>query len=187
MRGPMLLKPFWMWTTAVVCVCLVEGAAAQMPGPTAEHEWLKGEVGTWDAKMKLFHTPGEEPTITEATETVELGPGGLWILSKFEGEIMGMPFTGHGVTGYDPAKKKFVGTWVDGMSPYLMISEAEYDPATKTATGFAEGRDPMSGEIVKYKQISRTIDENTRTFEMLQPEKDGTYVKMMEIEYTRKK
>jgi hypothetical protein len=178
--------------TSFVCVmmCVVSlcnFAAAQAPGPTAEHKLLQGEVGTWNAKMKLFHTPGAEPSVSDATETIELGPGGLWILSKFEGEIMGMPFTGHGATGYDPVKKKYVGTWVDGMSPNLMITEGEYDPATKTTTSFAEGRDPASGATIKYKQISRTIDENTRTFEMLQPGEGGEFVKMMEIEYTRKK
>lgn len=162
-------------------------AAAQMPGPTAEHELLKEAIGTWDATMKLYQAPGEEPTVTKATETVELGPGGLWVLSKFECEMMGMPFVGHGVNGYDPVRKKYVGTWVDSMSPSMMISEGEYDPATKTATSFAEGRDPVSGEMIKYKQISRTIDADTRVFEMHRPEKDGTYVKMMEIEYTRKK
>lgn len=173
---------------AVAGVALLSDiAAAQAPGPTAEHKLLQDEVGTWNAKMKLFPTPGAEPTVTDATETIELGPGGLWILSKFEGEIMGMPFTGHGVTGYDPVKKKYVGTWVDGMSPSLMITEGEYDPATKTTTSFAEGRDPASGATIKYKQISRTIDENTRTFEMLQPGEGGEFVKMMEIEYTRKK
>jgi len=162
-------------------------AVAQLPGPTAEHELLKGEVGTWDAKMKLFTAPGEEPTVTDATETIELGPGGLWILSKFESELMGMPFAGRGVTGYDPVKKKYVGTWIDSMSPNLMTIEGEYDPATKTTTSFGEARDPVSGATIKYKQISRTIDENTRTFEMYRPEKNGEYVKMMEIAYTRRK
>jgi hypothetical protein len=177
-----------MLVLAVLSVALLCNiAAAQVPGPTAEHKLLQGDVGTWDAKMKLFHTPGAEPTVTDATETIELGPGGLWILSKFESEIMGMPFTGHGVTGYDPVKKKYVGSWADSMSPYLMTMEGEYDPATKTTTSFAEGRDPASGATIRYKQISRTIDENTRTFEMLQPGEDGEFVKMMEIEYTRKK
>ena len=73
------------------------------------------------------------------------------------------------------------------MSPHLMTTEGEYDPATKTTTSFAESRDPMSGKTIKYKQISRTIDENTRTFEMLRPDEGGEYVKMMEIEYTRRK
>ncbi|MGD9636074.1 MAG: DUF1579 domain-containing protein [Pirellulales bacterium] len=167
-------------------VLLASTAAAQLPGPTAEHALLKEGVSTWDATMKMYEASGEEPTVAKATETVELMPGGMWVLSKFESEFAGMPFTGRGVTGYDPWKKKYVGTWIDSMSPSLMISEGEYDPATKTATSYAEGRAPVSGEIIKYKQVSRTIDANTRTFEMYRPEKDGEFVKMMEIEYKRR-
>lgn len=168
---------------------LVEVAAAQdvtSPAATKEHELLKHDVGTWDATMKIYAAPGEEPAVSEATETNELLPGGIWLLSNFKGEIMGMPFSGHGVTGYDPVEKKYIGTWVDSMSPYLMTMEAEYNPATKTLTGFGEGRDPASGEMVKYKQISRKVDDDTRTFEMQMPDGAGGYQKMMEIEYKRR-
>ena len=35
--------------------------------------------------------------------------GGFWQLSAFKSEMMGQPFEGRGATGYDPAKKKYVG------------------------------------------------------------------------------
>jgi hypothetical protein len=171
----------------VMLVGVASAQEAMSPAATQEHAVLKNDVGTWDATMKIYSVPGEEPAVSEATETNELLPGGIWLLSNFEGEIMGMPFSGHGVTGYDPVEKKYVGTWVDSMSPNMMRMEAEYDPATKTMTGYGEGRDPASGEMIKNKQISRTIDDDTRTFEMLMPDGEGGYQKMMEVEYTRRK
>lgn len=161
-------------------------AAAQIQA-TAEHELLKDQVGVWDAHVKLYHTPGEEPEVTECTETVEMLPGGMWITSRFEGKIMGMPFTGIGTSGYDPTEKKFIGTWVDSMSPYLQTIKGDYDPETKTLTSISESRNPLNGEKITYKEIGRKIDDDTRTFEMQMPNDDGEYVKMMEIEYTRKK
>lgn len=112
----------------VPSILLIDVAVAQMPGPTKEHEVLKSDVGTWDAKMKLFHTPGAEPTVQDATETVELMPGGMWLLTTYESKIMDMPFSGRGVTGYDPVKKKYVGTWVDNLNPHLHLIEGDYDP-----------------------------------------------------------
>jgi hypothetical protein len=41
--------------------------------------------------------------------------------------------------------------------------------------------------MIKYKQISRTIGDDTRTFEMQMPDGEGGYQKMMEVEYTRRK
>ena len=43
--------------------------------------------------------------------------GGLWVASTFQGDFGGMTFEGRGQFGYDPAKKKYVGTWIDSMSP----------------------------------------------------------------------
>ena len=36
-----------------------------------------------------------------------------------------MEFHGQGQTGYDPNKKKYVGTWVDSISPTIMIMEGD--------------------------------------------------------------
>jgi hypothetical protein len=171
---------------AAIVAVDVQRAAAQIQ-PTAEHELLKELVGTWHAHVKLYHTPGEEPEVTECTETVEMLPGGMWVTSRFEGKIMGLPFTGIGTSGYDPTEKKYIGTWVDSMSPYMQTIKGDYDPETKTMTSISESRNPMNGAKITYKEIGREIDDDTRTFEMHMPNDKGEYVKMMEIEYTRKK
>jgi hypothetical protein len=132
----------------------------------------------------LFHTPDAEPTISKATETNEL-IGGMWLVSRFEGQLLGMPFTGLGQWGYDPAEKKYVGTWIDNMTPYMQTIRGDYDPATKTMTSLSESRDPVSGEKITYKETARTVDENTRVFEMYMPGEDGEYRKMLEVEYKR--
>ncbi len=173
------------WMSIMMVLSVAGVAAAQMAQPTKEHEILKEGVGTWDGTIKLFSAPGEEPAESKCTETVEL-VGGMWLVSKFEGEIMGTPFEGRGTSGYDPEKKKYVGTWIDSVSPTMMLMEGDYDPATKTLTATAEGRDPASGEKVIYKEISRTIDQNTRSFEMQIPGENGEYWTMMTIEYKRR-
>jgi len=162
----------------------LQQVVAQQPGPTKEHEIFKQDVGKWDATMKLYHTPDAEPTISKATETNEL-IGGMWLVNRFEGELMGMPFSGIGQWGYDPAEKKYVGTWIDNMTPYMQTIRGDYDPATKTLTSLSESRDPMTGEKITYKETARTIDENTRQFEMFMPDGKGGYQKMLEVEYKR--
>ena len=86
-----------------------------MPTPGPEHEMLKKDVGTWDATVEMFMAPGAPPAVSKGTETVTM-LGGFWQVGEFKSEMIGQPFEGQGITGYDPAKKKFVGTWVDTMS-----------------------------------------------------------------------
>src|SRR5262245_5574980 len=90
---------------AVSCVATVltmfqlAGAQDQQQQPAApqaspEHAILKADVGKWDCEMTLYPGEGAPPMVSKGTETCELLPGGMWLLSRFEGEMMGLPFSG---------------------------------------------------------------------------------------------
>jgi hypothetical protein len=159
---------------------------AQLPQVSDEHKFLHKDVGTWDATMKIFPAEGAEPIESKGTETSELMPGGMWLISRFKGDIFGMPFSGMGTMGYDPVDKKYVGTWVDSISPHLTVIKGEYDAATKTLTSVAEGRDYETGQVMQSKHITRYIDDNTRTFEIHAKEGGEKERKVMEIQYKRR-
>jgi hypothetical protein len=161
-------------------------APPQLPQATEHHRILQQDVGTWDATMKIWPAADAAPLESKGTEKNELLPGGMWLVGRFEGEVLGMPFTGASTLGYDPVEKKYIGTWIDSMTPYLTTLKGDYDVATKTLTAIAEGRDfEKGGAITKSKQISRDIDENTRSFEIHMNE-DGKERKVMEIMYKRR-
>jgi len=158
----------------------------QMPQATAEHKGLEHEVGTWDADSKFWMAPGTEPMTGKAVETNKL-LGTMWMLSEFKGEVMGMPFSGHGQFGYDPQKKKYVGTWIDTMSPYLSVMEGTMDKSNKTLTMMSKGFDPMLGKECVSKMVSTMIDHDHKKFQIFMPVegKEGEWWKKMEVEYTR--
>lgn len=178
----------WGWVSLAVVAGWAGEAEAQMPGPTKEHEILKLDIGTWDAAIKFWgwDRPDAEPVESKAVEKNELLPGGLWRVSHFDGDFGGMKFIGVGTFGYDPVEKKYVGTWIDNMTPHLMIVKSDYDLATKTLTGTGQSRDPATGKPSTSEHVSRYPDDNTRTFEMHMPGEDGKMRKVMEIEYKRR-
>lgn len=152
-----------------------------MAKPTTEHQWIKTAFeGTWDAKIE-----GMGPASTGA-ETCKVVHNGFWLSSTFTGTFMGMPFSGEGVLGYDPTKKKYVGTWVDSMSPSLGVSEGSYDAKTNTLTQWMEGTD-HTGNVVKSRMTHEWKGADTRVFSMYMPGPDGKEAKAMWITYTRKK
>ncbi len=153
--------------------------------PTEQHKVLKKDVGTWDATVKVWPMPDAEPMESKGVEKNRLLKGGLWLITRFEGEVIGMPFIGMGTFGYDPAEKKYVGTWIDTMTPHMMITKSDYDEKTKTMTGISETRDVMTGEKYNAKMISRYSDDNTRVMEMHRKGEDGKEWKVMEINYKR--
>lgn len=149
----------------------------QMPEPTAQHMELQKHVGEYEGTITMF-MPGMDATPAPAQETVRtFGP--FWTTNDFTCEFMGMPYQGHGFTGYDPEKGKYVGTWIDNLSPALAIMEGEYDEAKKATVMHWEAPD-MTGKVVPHRsEIVQSKDAYTMTFFT-----DGT--KSMQIAMKRK-
>jgi hypothetical protein len=158
-----------------------------VPKPGPEHELFKNDAGTWDAVVEMTMAPGAPPTKSTGVETSVLGCGGLCLITDFKGEMMpGQTFEGHGVAAYDPAKKKYVGSWTDSMSTGLSVTEATYDAAAKTSTGWMEGPD-MTGNVMKIRSTVEYPDADHRVFTMYSTGADGKETPGMRITYTRRK
>jgi hypothetical protein len=169
-------------------VLLSTAAVAQdmpMPKPGPEHKVLEMDAGTWDATVEVFMPGAAKPEVSKGTETNTMGCSGLCLISDFKSTMMGTPFHGHGTTAWDPAKKKYVGSWTDSMSAGITIGETTYDTASKTATGWMEGPD-MSGKVVKSKAVVQYKDANNRVMTMSMVGPDGKEIPTMKISYTRK-
>lgn len=140
------------------------------PAPSAEHaEILKG-VGHWEGTLTTY-MPGVPEAPVAAHETVE-AIGGFWTQSRFECDFMGMPYVGTGCVGYDSAKKKYVGTWIDNMSSHLAVMEGERDPKSGALVMRYSAPD-MTGAMVPHRIVTVGGDDAyTSTF--YQGEGEGT-------------
>jgi hypothetical protein len=158
---------------------------APKPGP--EHEVLKADVGTWDAKVEMTPAPGMALMVSKGVETNVMGCGGLCLISDFKGEIApGQPFHGHGVTVWDPAKKKYVGTWTDSMSTGMAMGESTYDAKTKKAEGWMHMTDP-TGQPIKSRMVVEYSSPANRVLTGWMVLPDGKEFQNMRISYTRRK
>jgi hypothetical protein len=161
-----------------LAVAAVPGAAQPpMPKPGAEHEMLKEKfAGDWDVTVSIGGTDAK------ATATYKMDLGGFWLVEQFRGEFAGQKFEGRGTLGYDPIKKKFIGTWTDSMSPSLIVLEGAFKDKTLTSTGEGPG---MDGKITKLKNVYEFQDKDTIVFRMY--EVGDKEKEMMKLTYKRKK
>ena len=167
-----------------------EGDGLPIPKPTAEHKILAADEGTWDATIKSFLAgPDAEPTVSKGVEVNTVMPGGLWVLSTFRGDFGGVAFEGHGQFGYDPLKKKYVGSWIDSMSPSLSVLEGSYDAQTRTMTLVGDGVDPGTKAKYTQKMVTTSKDDDTRVFTLYMKfdAAGDDEIKFMEITYRKRK
>lgn len=161
---------------------------------TDNHKLLTSLDGTWNYTVKMWMDPSGKPQESKGVATRKSIMGGRFVVmdvnGKFQmpgadGKMKEMEFKGQGIEGYDNAKKKFVGTWMDNMGTGIMNSEGDYDPATKTFT-FASKYTMAPGMDTPIREVVKLTDKDHMTFEWYESH-GGPEMKTMEINYTRKK
>jgi len=158
--------------------------AAGTPG--ASHKALEPLVGEWTADVKCWMAPDASPTMSKGTAKSEWVMNGRFVREEFNGDMMGKPFRGMSLIGYDNQKQKYNSLWVDDMSTAIFTSEGVADHGAKIITFSSKMDCPMTGEKdVPVKQVLRIISADRHVFEMYDPRK-GNDSKTMEITYTRK-
>ncbi len=123
----------------------------QLPGPTKEHAWLKQFVGQWDFESKTVATD-EQPAMQSTGSMVSKMLGPFWVVNEIEIAIEGGNFDALQSLGYDPEKKKYVGTWIDSMVNHSWSYEGELEASAEKLVMVAEGPNFMAGgKLTKFR------------------------------------
>jgi len=105
-------------------------------GPPAEMKQLESMNGEYEVEFSFKMDPtSEEWTETEATAVVSMVAGGGAQQLLFEGNMMGMPFNGVGLTSYDRETKKWQSTWVDSMGARISVYTGDFKDGKIVVTG----------------------------------------------------
>ena len=154
--------------------------AAGTPGPG--HKALEAFVGDWKAEVKCFHDEGGAPQVSQGTEKSHWILNGRFLEAEFHGEMMGKPFTGRSLLGYDNVKQKFTSVWVSDMQTSTFTSEGKGENGNKVITLEGKGVCAATGRTdIPMKEVFRVLGPDKYTFEMFNDNK-----KAMEITYTRR-
>jgi len=152
----------------------------------AEHAALTRDEGTWNTTVEIqIGPPGSKPESSKGVEIDSLCCGGLWLVKEYKSDPSKSPFEGHGIIGYDPAKKKYVSVWVDSELTTPMISEGTYEASTRTMT--MRGSMSANGKELRWRDVQVWKDDDTRQVTTYRPGPDGRESPSMTITCTRKK
>jgi hypothetical protein len=157
--------------------------------PGDAHKMLAKSDGKWNVETTMWMEADKPPMTSTGESTNKMVMGGRYQMGEFKGNMMGMPFEGMSITGYDNHKKKYVSTWIDNTSTGVMTMEGTWDDATKTMTMEGKMEDIYrEGKYCEMKEVFKIIDDDHHVMEMYGPDnKTGKQFKTMEIKYTRKK
>jgi hypothetical protein len=158
--------------------------AAGTPGPA--HKALDALVGNWKTEVKCWGEPGGAPNVSQGTAKTSWILNGRFLEEEFHGDMMGKPFTGRSLMGYDNVKQTFNTVWVSDMQTGMFTSEGKGENGNKVITLEGKSNCPATGrKDIPMKTVFRVISQDKHVFEMFDGSR-GENAKTMEITYTRK-
>ena len=153
--------------------------------PSEVHKQMSKIAGNWKYTSKMWMAPGQEPMSSDGSANFETIYGGRYLQAKVSGSMMGMPFEGTALSGYNNATKKYFMTWIDNMGTGLMMLEGTRDAGSGVITFTGSMFDPMSGKNCTIRQVEKMEGDNKMIMEMYSTKEGETENKDMEIVYTR--
>jgi hypothetical protein len=156
--------------------------------PGEAHKRLESFVGKWDTVMRMWwEGPGKPPAESKGTSEIKWILDGRFLLEESSAQMMGMPYRGMSITGYDNFKKKYVVSYIDNMGTAIFTGEGKFDMANKTLTSFGKADEPLTGEHDKtVKYVMRLLGKDKYVFEFFDEVGSPNEFKAVEITYTRK-
>ena len=156
--------------------------------PQKEHQWLQQFVGDWTYESECDMGPDQPRGKFTGSESAR-SIGGLWILAEGQGQMPdGGAATMFLTIGFDPQRKRYVGTWIGSMMTTLWVYDGWLDEAGTTLTLEAEGPSMAAeGKTAKYRDVTEFKSADHRVFRSMMLGDDGQWKEFMKADYRRKK
>ncbi|HYO08395.1 MAG TPA: DUF1579 domain-containing protein [Tepidisphaeraceae bacterium] len=156
--------------------------------PTREHRWLQKLVGNWTYEHRASMGPDKPLETFRGTETVR-PIGDLWIVCDGSGAMPdGDTATMVLTLGFDPQKRRFVGTWIGSMMTHLWHYEGSLDASGNVLVLESEGPSfSPEGGTARYRDSIDLRSDEHRLFSSSVLGPDGAWTTFMNAEYRRAK
>lgn len=144
-------------------------------------------VGTFDVKVRVWLDPSKPPVESTATSVATWVLGNRYVQQMLSGYIMGKPWSGIGYAGFDNISKRYVATYMDTGSTGMEWYTGTMDPDGKLAKMTATIHDAITLKPTKAEMRLSIAANGDHVTELWQQDPTGKMVKVMELQYTRKK
>lgn len=156
---------------------------ATAPGP--QQKALEQFVGHWTSHVSMQMDPTKPAEESTGTADGEMILGGRFVQVIHKGTVMGQPFEGRMLCGYDNVAKKYVASWVDNLGTSIVHYDGTYDKVGKRLLMGATFIDPMSRKPIHVKSVTSFLSATSWTYDEYIPGADGKDRKTMTITFKK--
>ncbi|HEX4825239.1 MAG TPA: DUF1579 domain-containing protein [Candidatus Polarisedimenticolaceae bacterium] len=153
--------------------------------PGEAHKVLENYLGRWKAHIVSRIDPNRPSEETDGTSEGTPLMGGRFVQVVHKATLMGQPFEGMMLIGYDNMAKKYVGEWIDNMGTSFIHYDGSYDKRIKRIMMGAHIVDPMTRQPLKIRSVTAFVDPNNWTYEEFATPTGGREWQTLKITFSR--
>ncbi len=157
----------------------------KLGAPGEPHKLFASIAGSYTTHTKEWMEPGKPPVESDGTSESRMLLDGRFLFQEYHAQMMGQPFHGIGIDGYDNLTKKYVTAWIDSMGTGIFFMEGTASADGKTITLRGSHPEPGGGKM-SHRAVWKITDSDNQTFEMYGAHHNQQETKFLEIVYTRK-
>ncbi|MEM9293161.1 MAG: DUF1579 domain-containing protein [Acidobacteriota bacterium] len=166
-----------LWSVFLLIVLGLTAPSAQAQGegdyadlaalvtPGEEHRAMAEEAGEFNYQSTLWMIPGQPPAVSEGESVRQVILDGRYIREDLTGDIMGQPFSGIGISGYDRVSKQYRSIWIDSMGTGMLSfigTPSEEDERTVVYQG--DFVNPMTQQNEAIRSVYTTVSADEQHF-----------------------
>jgi len=155
----------------------VKEMMSQKPPRPAELDKLDVFVGTWEGTGEMTVPDVEGKLTFSMSSSAAWDVDNRCVVEHFQGDMEGTPFKGIGIWWWDADAKTYQSFWFED-NGQANRGEGTYDESTKTWQFEGKGRDPMSGQTLRFEGAMRMPDANTMEWTHVAKGMWGTVMEM---------
>lgn len=152
--------------------------------PSKMHEILKSQDGLWHSHNLMWTDPSAKPMETKGVMENKMIFEGRYQESNFTANMMGMPFEGKSITGFDNVTQLLSSIWIDNMGTGMMFVQGKYNEEKNLIEMTGNMTDPMSGQIIPVREVITFTSPTEQFYEMFVTY-EGKEMKSMQIKYKK--
>jgi len=149
--------------------------------PGIVHQTMAESAGKWTSEITMWMDPTQPPMKYNVICSNEMIMGGRYLKSSQKGDMMGMPFEGMMLLGYDNAKKIFTAVWYDNFGTGTTVSTGTYNNQDSTLSLNGTMVDPSTGNDIKYHETIKFIDKDHQIITMYVNQDNKEYKNMEQV------
>jgi len=128
--------------------------------PQAEHAWFNDLIGNWEFTHECYIGPDQPPDIATGTMTGR-SLCGMWTSLDATGKTpSGNDWTSQFMLGFDPERKRYIGTFVASVMTHLWIYDGQLDEIGTKLILDAEGPKFEGSGMARYQDSIEIVSRD---------------------------